>query len=397
MKIASNCSTSGVTKEAVTETYKKVRRELDGSPDLMVVYSSITHDGVEIMEILKELAPGIQVHGGTSCVGVMSDEGFCSADGTGFGILGISDPDGNYGVGCHQIGDNPREAGAEAVQKAIANAGRMGELPEMLWMNGAPGTEELVLLGIMDVLGNSVPIAGGSTGDNTIEGKWQQFTLDGVFSDAVVVTALYPSRGLHFAFHSGYSPTEITGTVTKADGRTLYEIDGLPATEVYNAWTKGSISEFLEEGGNVLSNTTMNPLGRIVGSEQNISYYKLSHPEKVLPDGSMMLFSNMEEGDEIILMRGSRESLVRRAGRVAQSAITFGGVKQDDIAGALVVYCAGCMLAVMDDMNEAAALVKDAIGGSPFLGAFTFGEQGCFIGGENNHGNLMISVVVFEK
>jgi hypothetical protein len=36
-----------------------------------------------------------------------------------------------------------------------------------------------------------------------------------------------------------------------------------------------------------------------------------------------------------------------------------------------------------------------SVGGKPFLGAFTFGEQGCFVGGENRHGNLMIATLVF--
>ena len=48
-------------------------------------------------------------------------------------------------------------------------------------------------------------------------------------------------------------------------------------------------------------------------------------------------------------------------------------------------------------MEEVATEVREALGGKPFLGAFTFGEQGCFTGGESHHGNLMISVVVFEK
>ena len=55
------------------------------------------------------------------------------------------------------------------------------------------------------------------------------------------------------------------------------------------------------------------------------------------------------------------------------------------------------MLTVQDQMDQVATEVRDALGGKPFIGAFTFGEQGCFIGGENHHGNLMISVVVFEQ
>ena len=58
------------------------------------------------------------------------------------------------------------------------------------------------------------------------------------------------------------------------------------------------------------------------------------------------------------------------------------------------MYCAGCMLTVADRMPE----VVSSIGSEfkqPFLGTFTFGEQGCFLDSTNRHGNLMISAVVF--
>jgi hypothetical protein len=55
------------------------------------------------------------------------------------------------------------------------------------------------------------------------------------------------------------------------------------------------------------------------------------------------------------------------------------------------------MLAVQDDMPEVANNLNRSLGGRPFLGTFTFGEQGCFLEGENYHGNLMISVVIFGR
>jgi hypothetical protein len=53
------------------------------------------------------------------------------------------------------------------------------------------------------------------------------------------------------------------------------------------------------------------------------------------------------------------------------------------------------MLTVTDRMDDVASELVEALGGRPFLGTFTFGEQGCFLGGENRHGNLMFSTVVF--
>jgi hypothetical protein len=88
-----------------------------------------------------------------------------------------------------------------------------------------------------------------------------------------------------------------------------------------------------------------------------------------------------------VLMKGTLESLVSRAGRVADRARQKGRC-----IGGLVTYCAGCMLAVDDRMPEVVDSVNSVLR-APFLGIFTFGEQGALLGPRAYHGNLMISVV----
>lgn len=66
-----------------------------------------------------------------------------------------------------------------------------------------------------------------------------------------------------------------------------------------------------------------------------------------------------------------------------------------DVAGGLVIYCAGCRLAVGDELDAVRQQLNEAFDGAPNVAAFTFGEQGCLLGGENHHDNLMISAAVF--
>lgn len=47
-----------------------------------------------------------------------------------------------------------------------------------------------------------------------------------------------------------------------------------------------------------------------------------------------------------------------------------------NLAGARIVYCAGCRLAVGDEMRKVSQAVAGSLGGMPFLGCFTFDEQG---------------------
>ncbi len=207
---------------------------------------------------------------------------------------------------------------------------------------------------------------------------------------------MFPSTKVHSAFRSGYYATQQGGTVTDASRRTILTIDNRPAAEVYNEWTNGAIKNSLS-GGNVLGDTTLHPLGRLVMQIGDVTFYRLSHPEAVTPEGGLRLFTDIEAGEEIVLMTGSHSSLVVRAGVVAKSALRNGAVSPDQVAGGLVIFCAGCMLTVQDEMKDVVANIRDELGETPFLGAFTFGEQGCFVDGTNHHGNLMISVVVFER
>ena len=395
MDIATGVSTQQNEELAMTEAYKQLRDKLGHSPQFIMLYASATYRSDQLVRLVREHAPQAAICGGTSCRGVMTETGFHSADGTALGLFGIYDPQGSYGVGAVAQGQHPRQAAAEAVTMALSRAQRDGEVPDLVWITGSPGHEEQLLLGIEDVLGPDVPIVGGSSADNTVSGEWQQFADGQIFKDAVVVAVMFPSTNTSSAFHSGYTPTDSQGRVTRAQGRTIYEIDGRPAAEVYNEWAGGIINACLPQGGNILGMTTLHPLGRVVGEIASVPYYKLSHPDSVTNEQAITLFSDIQEGDTVVLMTGNRDSLINRAGRVARSAREKEEWRAADVHGALVVYCAGCMLPVQDDMDQAAQEIRRALDGKPFLGMFTFGEQGCFVGGENRHGNLMISSVVF--
>jgi hypothetical protein len=397
MQIATSWSIEKDTHLAVSSTFKRIKETLNTDPDYFLVYYSETYDSQQIVDQLTTLAPDTPYQGLTSCLGLMTEGGVHSVDGSGFGMWAISDPEGDYGVGITRISENVRESASTAIIQALENADRLGEIPSMIWINSQSGTEEEILQGIEDVVGSEVPIVGGSSGDNSISGNWKQIGNKRVFDDAVVVTAFFPSGEIAYSFHSGYEPTEKMGTVTKAEGRILYEIDGQPAATVYNKWTNGSINKVLQKGGNILQLTTLHPFGREVGKVEGVPYFKLSHPNSVLNNGGLTLFTTINEGEEVVVMTGSRESLISRAGRVAKSAIKAGEFKESDIKGGLVIYCAGCMLTIEKDMNQVASEIKQALTGQPFAGVFTFGEQGRCVGGENVHGNLMISVVVFGE
>jgi hypothetical protein len=392
MKIATGQSTTDETTAATREAYEDLLVGLGQTPQVLVVHTSAQHSLDEIAATLAELAPNVPTHLGTSSRGVMTNRGHVrGASGVGLGMWGACDDMASFGVAGCELGDDPQDAARSAVRSAVRAAGRHGESPDLIWLTAAPGREEKILAGIAEVVGAGVPVVGGSSADDEVLGTWRQGTHEERFGDGVVLTVMYVGGDVGVSFHSGYFPTEHRGRVTRADDRTLFEIDGRPARDIYNEWTEGLLREVAGGEGNVLALTTMTPLGR-VGPEDSVR--ALLHPEHLAADGSLRLFANIAEGEELVLMRGTADGLATRAERVVNSARA--GLRDNgSVVGGLVIYCAGCMMAIESEMGEVARGIDAAIDGTPFLGVFTFGEQGCVVEAGNLHGNLMISSVVF--
>jgi hypothetical protein len=268
--------------------------------------------------------------------------------------------------------------------------------PSCLLLHATPGFEERLLEGIEEAFtGSPPPVYGGSAADDEMKGDWRVFLDSKIVTEGFLLVGFSSPRRVLGAFVSGYTPTNTTGTVTATTGRVVNTINGRPAAEVYNTWTNGSIRNQLD-GGAVLHETVLKPLGRMVDKVGSVPRYLLSHPHQVMPGGGLLFFSEMKVGDELILMLGSESALVERTSQATARA--FGPVKSDTrLLGGILTYCGGCVSVLGDRANDAAASFQQQIGEAPFVGASTFGEVGCFSGTRTNrHGNLMCDTVLFE-
>ena len=331
------------------------------------------------------------LHGGSSCLGVIGRDGI-ELGGAGLGVLAIWDRAGSYGTASASLGPDAGAAARAAALAALERAGRPGEMPEMVWLTVAPGREEQVIEGLRPVVGHETLIVGGSSGDNDLSGRWRQFGPDQVHGDGVVVSVLFPSRAVASVCQSGYAPTAASGRVTRAESRRLFEIDGRQAAEVLHEWSGGAIPLAGEDARVILAEAAFWPLGLETRRLAGVPFHLLIHPAVVHPDGSVDLFADVAVGDRLWQMQGSANSLVARAGRVAGQARDM---VDGPVAGALVVHCGACMLAIRDRMDEVRAGILEALGDMPWIAVFSFGEQGSPVADRPRHGNLMISCTVF--
>ncbi|WP_390623648.1 FIST signal transduction protein [Vibrio mangrovi] len=345
-------------------------------------------------ELIRYL-PDIPIVGCSSYRGIMTEKGYF--DGPTVALMAVYHDSCTFGTGFAEFSDHvsPDAAVQHAVHQALLHAERSGEVPDLVVLHSTPGHEEKIIATIDAIFGVPVPIIGGSAADNLIQQKWSVMTDKGWSDNAVAIQLCFPFRPVATGFCAGYSSTECVGTVTKAHGRFLEEIDGEPAIDVYKAWICDHSNRLISDEY-IFQHITSFPLGRIAGYVYEQPYYKLTHPVQMADSGALELFADIHCGEEITLMTGSREQLIHRAARVLKEA-NAKNYAHSEILGSVSIFCAGSMARLGSDIQRVQKQMCEQLEHQPFICPFTYGEQGRFADGENAHGNLMISSAIFYE
>ncbi len=363
----------------------------------LVCYFTQEYSSQNLSILFSKAFPGVPFIGCSSCHGVMTEKGYHS--GPVIAVLAIHDKHScsAYGSGYVDLThcSDYSSAAKSAIEQALLAADRVGEVPEMVIVHSTPGPEERLIEAIDQIFVTPVPIIGGSAADHEINGNWGVMTEQGMSISAISVLVCFPSKPLATGLSIGYSPTEFSGTITKAIGRRIYEIDHDCAKSLYKEWVSDhSAIQLTDE--HLFNYVSEFPLGISVGNISDRPYFKLSHPIRITCDDALEMFAEMKVGEKITLMTGSINQLITRASKVVKEANTK-NIDDDLILGSIIIFCAGSMLRLGDGIKKVHKQLCMQMNGQPFICPFTFGEQGRLVGGENAHGNLMISSAIFYR
>ncbi len=396
------------------DTSETVRAMLAGLPKeaadarLVFIFYDDSHDPHVIYAALRKHFPRARLVGGTSARGVFSEKGM--AGDHSMGVLVLCDKHGEYGVAAAEQGDDPEATAARLLQEALVDAGAQGQLPALVWVFLPTGTEEYALRGLRSVVGDRCPIMGGTVaGNRFLSGpKFSQIATSGVFESGIVVCALLPSSPMGISLQTGYVPLGPSGVVTAvggrdgerltepgAMGRELLEIDGAPAFETYCAWLGEDDIPAPDDERGLLQNGVLWPLASIP-VETDLHQHLPIVPFGLTQNGGIRVRRAAVVGERVYAMEGDPVQLAPRGGRAAYEAWMNLYPNCDAMTGALVVHCAAARIALAEHVKDMPYYIASALDGRPFLGCFSFGEQG-EVGGRNVHGNLMISVLVFSS
>ena len=264
---------------------------------------------------------------------------------------------------------------AENIAQDSESAGQTlaSNLPEStryihLFSDGITGNGCGILRGVSSVLGEGIPVSGGTAGDDGKFQKTWQFAGKKLLTDAAVAMGFSGDFKLGTGVRSGWMPIGISKKVTRSSGNILYELNGEPALKVYERFL-GKHAHKLPEIG------VEYPLGLLQeGSRDGGDNLMLRATMSVnRENGSISFAGEIPEGAMVNLTCGDISSVLHAAKKASQLATTDLGD-----AEAVMIFCYSCMarkIVLGRRTPEEIELVREGIGPElPVVGFYTYGE-----------------------
>ncbi len=217
-----------------------------------------------------------------------------------------------------------------------------------------------LIRGLVDQLGENIPISGGLAGDHgAFQATWTLANGE-VHQRAVVALGLSGEKTLlQHGSMGGWEAFGPARKVTRCEGNVLYELDGEPALSVYKRYL-GEYAKDLPASGLLFPFAMFNA----ERSSYNLIRTILGVSEA---DGSLILAGEIDPTGYLKLMHASTDKLVDGAEQAAESCIpsteNSGGL-------AILVSCIGRKLVMGARVDEEVEAVAEVFGQSTCLTGF---------------------------
>ncbi|CEG37044.1 dead deah box rna helicase [Plasmopara halstedii] len=456
--VASAWSTNKTEALAMTGAFQELLTKLGGDVHFVVVGFSTGFSAEVVVNLLRQLAPGVPYIGGTIARGMCDENAWVSVNrhnNEGLVTLwGVNDPYGTYSVVHAEYSQSDAHeksyAAAKTALARVAGGVDVGEKPAFIVTYACPLFVENAIDGIREAI--HCPIVGGCSSDATKHGEgeisvsWIQISsssstdytksvCDGLgdWTEMGIAFALcFPSVETYVSWFSSYSPVGVNseycmGTVTKASNKTIYEIDSKPAAEVYQEWldvvSENSQTDLASIGFPRLG--SLHPLGTTIDfvsnqmeidrgvdansssslcSMQSSDWSKLINMTAVITgineDGSLSTTSSVASGTNVVLMETSAQSLKTAINKMGAQAVESNKFYIHETIGCLMFLSAGVQALLGHKcMAEMVGAYKDWSGGASLMGMTTFGEIGHLPHSTDfpHYDSLMFGAIIFSK
>lgn len=238
-----------------------------------------------------------------------------------------------------------------------------------IFSDGLSGNGCAVLRGIVDVLGDRIPVGGGAAGDNGKFRETLQFAHGRIHRDTVCAMAFYGDFRLGTGVNSGWAPIGLAKQVTKARGKVVYELNGEPALNVFERFL-GQHAQKLPAIG------VEYPLGFPLparGAAQQDLYVLRATMSVDRKARSIIFAGEIPEGAMVNMTCGDKPSILKAAETSAREAKA--GIED---ATPEIIFCFSCMarrIVLGRRTKEEIERVRTEFGPQvPIVGFYSYGE-----------------------
>lgn len=238
----------------------------------------------------------------------------------------------------------------------------------LLFGKGVDVNGSALIEGMSAELGAGVPISGGLAGDGGDFKRTLTLAPSGIGPDLVVAVAFEgPDLRVGHGSYGGWVPFGPARKVTRCDGNILFELDGMPALDLYREYL-GDYAKDLPASGLLFPFEMLDEDHGSVGLIRTILGVDADQ-------GALILAGDIHPDGFLRLMHAGPDSLVDGAETAARrTAEAMGGPPPEGGLG-ILVSCVGRKLVMGDGVDEEVEAVSAVLGRSlPLAGFYSYGE-----------------------
>jgi hypothetical protein len=333
-----------------------------------------------MLDAIHEAFPGIELIGCTTDGEITPERGF-TEDSSALLLISSDEIAFSAAVAENISRDaisSVEKAYTEARQKLASDPAAALVLPDGLTTMG--GSIDAVLNSVM---GETMPIFGGSAGDGFRIEQTFQFCGGQVYSDAMPVLLLEGDLAIAVDIATGPVPFGDYYCVGRAEGNIIYTIDGVTALEFYERFY-GTYIEARE--------LSFFPLAVYSGDSQD--FVLRDSLEVRREDGSVSFVGRIEMPCRVRLTQVTREETLRSAHQGTERILSAFEKNSPDIV--LLFSCTSRRHVLGSRTNEELDVLRKKAQQVPFYGFYCYGEISPFSVGQSVkfHSDTCVSVAL---
>ncbi len=352
------------TREAATDVMRQATAKLGARAKYGFVFASPNHDLGLALKIARDLSSAEII--GCTTAGEITEAGLLH-DGVAVMLVASDTSSANASFAAGMKSDPAHVATSLLAEGKRPSPGSGARHPTtVLLTDGLSGNGERVVFDMYERMRGRGQIVGGAAGD---EGRFVETHVgshERNGADAAVALHVTSESPWGVGVNHGLRSTTKPMRVNKAQGNVIFELDGVPAFDVYRRHAAKS--------GVQLTRESAGPY--LIGNELGIHFFdkimRARAPLSVGADGSLTCAADVPQGSMVSILDGEPDNMVAAARSAAEEARDrLNGAKA---AGVLLFDCVCRGMILKTAFNREIDAVRSVFGDVPIAGFLTYGE-----------------------